>query len=617
MVGDPKGKLAINAVAQDERMKALVSQHIGREAGLQAEMRDGSLPSIAGYLSKWSAIIKGGWQMRYFSLEDGVLSYYRTQDEVTPRGTINLDSAVLKIDASDRMRFEVRTTGASKTKFFMRGSHLGEVARWTQALRLNIQILGASDNASLASANGSLPLPAPSSSISSHPRSFVNGQRPGSQGPGISVDSLPLPDLLDSPKDGIPGFPEHEEAAFEILGNSARAELDTVEHLLSATSVSSDTSVNAFNQPRREALQASLRQLGDIISEYQAMTATRERYLIHRWSQEIEAKKLWEDTMQSVAVTQDEMERELQKAAKDSERRRKASRARRRGGPESPAVQGELDGAGAGFLREGPEPSALLVVNNVAHVGPSLDISLPHDRAADDQEDDELDNEDEFFDAIESGSLGLESSTPATPALNLLSISAEDTPALDLSVYKAYEPLRLELNQIDSRPPVSLWAILKSSIGKDLSRISFPVFFNEPTSMLQRMSEDMEFSECCESDFLLRSPILLTPFLGLTVDAAVNVSDQWLRMAHVAGFAISNYSSTIGRIAKPFNPMLGQTFENVRADRGFRYVSEQVSEASEVYMCPSHSHPPSHRSHITHRSLLVRVNPSSGDISAR
>jgi len=42
---------------------------------------------------------------------------------------------------------------------------------------------------------------------------------------------------------------------------------------------------------------------------------------------------------------------------------------------------------------------------------------------------------------------------------------------------------------------------LKHSIGKDLTRISFPVFFNEPTSMLQRMAEDMEFSECCASSF--------------------------------------------------------------------------------------------------------------------
>lgn len=37
------------------------------------------------------------------------------------------------------------------------------------------------------------------------------------------------------------------------------------------------------------------------------------------------------------------------------------------------------------------------------------------------------------------------------------------------------------------RPPnmkVSMWALLKDLIGKDLSKISMPVYFNEPVSML-------------------------------------------------------------------------------------------------------------------------------------
>lgn len=34
-----------------------------------------------------------------------------------------------------------------------------------------------------------------------------------------------------------------------------------------------------------------------------------------------------------------------------------------------------------------------------------------------------------------------------------------------------------------------VWSILKSSVGKDLTKISFPVSFNECTSMLQRMGK--------------------------------------------------------------------------------------------------------------------------------
>lgn len=40
------------------------------------------------------------------------------------------------------------------------------------------------------------------------------------------------------------------------------------------------------------------------------------------------------------------------------------------------------------------------------------------------------------------------------------------------------------------------------------------------------------------------------------VDAAYQEDDPHRRIAFVAAFAMSNYSSTIGRIAKPFNPML-------------------------------------------------------------
>jgi len=42
---------------------------------------------------------------------------------------------------------------------------------------------------------------------------------------------------------------------------------------------------------------------------------------------------------------------------------------------------------------------------------------------------------------------------------------------------------------------VSLWSIIKECVGKDLSRICLPVFFNEPLSSLQRIAEDMEYSE--------------------------------------------------------------------------------------------------------------------------
>jgi oxysterol-binding protein 1 len=36
----------------------------------------------------------------------------------------------------------------------------------------------------------------------------------------------------------------------------------------------------------------------------------------------------------------------------------------------------------------------------------------------------------------------------------------------------------------DPNVKISIWAILKDNIGKDISKISVPVFFNDPTSLL-------------------------------------------------------------------------------------------------------------------------------------
>ena len=37
--------------------------------------------------------------------------------------------------------------------------------------------------------------------------------------------------------------------------------------------------------------------------------------------------------------------------------------------------------------------------------------------------------------------------------------------------------------------------LAQEMVGKDLSRVCLPVYFNEPLSMLQKMPEDVEYSE--------------------------------------------------------------------------------------------------------------------------
>uniref|UniRef100_A0A3Q2Y6S4 Oxysterol-binding protein n=1 Tax=Hippocampus comes TaxID=109280 RepID=A0A3Q2Y6S4_HIPCM len=108
-----------------------------------------------------------------------------------------------------------------------------------------------------------------------------------------------------------------------------------------------------------------------------------------------------------------------------------------------------------------------------------------------------------------------------------------------------------------SRNDFSIWSILRNCIGMELSKITMPVIFNEPLSFLQRLTEYMEHT--C----LIRQ-----------ANAAMDSLD---RMKSVAAFVVSAVASQWERTGKPFNPLLGETYELVREDLGFRLVSEQVS----------------------------------------
>ncbi|KAI1993203.1 Oxysterol-binding protein 3 [Ophidiomyces ophidiicola] len=108
--------------------------------------------------------------------------------------------------------------------------------------------------------------------------------------------------------------------------------------------------------------------------------------------------------------------------------------------------------------------------------------------------------------------------------------------------------------------PPSLIGFLRKNVGKDLSTISMPVSANEPISLLQRAAEQFEYS-------------------GL-LDKAASATDGLERLIYVTAFAISPFSNMRVRersLRKPFNPMLGETYEMVRGDAGFRFIGEKVS----------------------------------------
>lgn len=112
--------------------------------------------------------------------------------------------------------------------------------------------------------------------------------------------------------------------------------------------------------------------------------------------------------------------------------------------------------------------------------------------------------------------------------------------------------------------PPSLIAFVRKNVGKDLSTISMPVSANEPTSLLQRVAEQLEYANL--------------------LDLATKQTRPNDRMLYVAAFAVSQFSGGRAKeraIRKPFNPLLGETYELIRGDTevpgGLRLIVEKVT----------------------------------------
>ncbi|XP_054820545.1 oxysterol-binding protein-related protein 1B-like isoform X2 [Prosopis cineraria] len=121
---------------------------------------------------------------------------------------------------------------------------------------------------------------------------------------------------------------------------------------------------------------------------------------------------------------------------------------------------------------------------------------------------------------------------------------------------------------VEKEKAASLWSIIKDNIGKDLTSVCLPVYFNEPLSSLQKCCEDLEYSYLLDRAFEWGQK-----------------GNSLMRVLEVAAFAVSGYSSTLGRSCKPFNPLLGETYEADFPDKGFRFISEKVSHHPMVVAC--------------------------------
>ncbi|QRW19808.1 oxysterol binding protein [Rhizoctonia solani] len=595
-----------------ERIRAFLLQYLNQDVTLIGSTSN-EPPSHKGYLSKYANMAKG-YNTRWFVLKDDMLSYYRSREDegLAVRGAISVRTALVKTIPGDKLRFEIHAhapsaqSGHASTtagqKWYMKANHPGEVARWVQMINRSVEFyqqkdrdqlpVPASDADSIQSINeGSKRTKSLRSSVDilrswsgrsnqglGQSRASINQSAPPADS-NASQLSRDAPDTFRNLDDDTHSRASDEsdssilphEDRFNLQHRSLRMEIDLARQLLDQLVVPTDSAPRLTEV--KSALEHSLLTIKDSFDQYSNMSVERETWYARRVEHEADARRMWEENVVTLANQSERVERELIRSVQINKGQRRALRSLlHASGQDEPSTPRAATDT-ISRVDEDPVPRVFPEGNTPStaeHMGAPTRVSIrdpeiPAIRTppvADSGTDDLLGGDDsdtdEFFDAIESGVISnLPSTILRRPSL---------PPSLDAELYQGYENLRDRLPiSSDNRPPVSLWAVLKGSIGKDLTKISFPVFFNEPTSMLQRMAEDMEFSEC--------------------LDAAANERDPHKRIAYVAAFAMSNYSSTIGRIAKPFNPMLGETFEYCRLDKQYRYVSEQVSHHPPMSAC--------------------------------
>ncbi|KAI9471201.1 Oxysterol-binding protein 3 [Coemansia sp. RSA 989] len=129
----------------------------------------------------------------------------------------------------------------------------------------------------------------------------------------------------------------------------------------------------------------------------------------------------------------------------------------------------------------------------------------------------------------------------------------------------SYEP-RTQLPAEACLANVGLVSILRKNMGKDLGSIAMPLVMNEPINALQALCEELAYCTLLQK-----------------ADA---LEDSMDRLMYVAAFAMSTLSIKKHRAErKPFNPLLGETYELVEPQSKFRFVSEKVSHHPAVMAC--------------------------------
>ena len=528
---DRKGKLPQD-VTKDDRTKAILKKSPAATAaqrgiqekailGNSAADKPGGKESreIKGYLKKW-VNYTSGYKLRWFVLEDGVLSYYKHQDDAGSacRGAMNMRIATLSMDSSDKTKFEI--LGKSSVKYHLRANHSVEAKRWFWALNNAIQWAkdeardeqqkakqesaarkAISEQAKNATPDAGGEVSSSFKATGSAGMSMENISRPSIRLPTTVVASTAGEDFAsgygsyeaslvnESPQNKtvmLPGEaePDDDDAdadsaelkpvpkdAFNITAHSADLQLDILGQVSNAlreqatsnpTMPISEPMVGQALDTYASAVQSLKSMVGDLLR----IARDRDRNWQVRLDRESDMRRLWEESMAQVAKEQEVLEDRI---GESEEKRKRTKKALRDALEESTGTLGSkrVTIQDAPEKQQGDIPRAR-AVSSSGEPGPEQAFRRRKSTIAEFTELSDSDSEadEEFFDAVGAGEVPVETmptsplpSSQETPATASIDSLRNDKAAELTASFAGYEdPVRKKLKMdADDRPKISLW----------------------------------------------------------------------------------------------------------------------------------------------------------------
>ncbi|XP_065337834.1 oxysterol-binding protein 1 isoform X3 [Cloeon dipterum] len=511
----------------------------------------GTEPEMKGWLFKWTNYLKG-YQRRWFVLQNGTLSYYRNQAEMvhTCRGTISLHGAI--IHTEDSCTFVI-SNGSTQT-FHIKAANEVERQRWVTTLEL------AKAKAIRA--------------MESEEEEEYESNNAVSEKEELLTVLKTLTSRLEDMQTCSDLMAKHGAALQRAL-----SELETSE---GSEAASAGTKLKAIGEKAtlfRIASNAMINTCSEYLDTAQAQGKRWQRLLQH----EREQRQQLEEMVETLA----RQHSSLEQAAKEAN----SSRTQ----PGNPGLQNQVPNTTSNPPQsrnpnlspsdEDEENEFYDAMEDTVQPNFILKIPLGHRRPSSagsqnseghgisgDNHDEGSGSSSEVDEAgettvcvITSDKTNTSSSSGGQSQSGLkgseeVPDSAPSTPTSLVQKMGSQTPKRIRRTRVPEKPnyPLNLWSIMKNCIGKELTKIPMPVNFSEPLSMLQRLAEDYEYADILHK--------------------AAKCTDSCEQLAMVAAFTVSSYATTSCRTGKPFNPLLGETYECDRmADLGWRSIAEQVS----------------------------------------